>query len=283
MKKTYTTATAFRMALEERLNNFSKSNKLDIQMLRRKVAFDRLLTRLFKVCPEHLFLKGGYSMELRMQKSRTTKDIDLVIKTEALKENYDQEIFEILQRAAKQDLGDYFTFIIGEPTLDLRAVPYGGSRFPVEVRVDKRQFIRFPMDVIISSLILDPIDKISSEEWLTFAGIETPKFPTISQEQQFAEKLHAYTFPREEEANSRVKDLIDLILLIQSQKLKKDFLITAIHQIFEYRNTHHVPQTLEKPPDNWLNKFKNLSIECGLSISMDNAFSELAIFMERLR
>jgi hypothetical protein len=42
----------------------------------------------------------------------------------------------------------------------------------------------------------------------------------IAREQQFAEKIHAYTLPRNA-ANSRVKDLVDLALLIGSGGLDK--------------------------------------------------------------
>lgn len=45
--KTYATATAFRRALEDRLATASKAEAVDLQRIRRQVAFDRLLSRLF--------------------------------------------------------------------------------------------------------------------------------------------------------------------------------------------------------------------------------------------
>ena len=74
---TYTTATAFRQALEARLANISLRDVIDIQRLRRQVAFDRLLCRLFRDSNAPWMLKGGYAMELRLAESRTTRDIDL--------------------------------------------------------------------------------------------------------------------------------------------------------------------------------------------------------------
>jgi hypothetical protein len=41
---------------------------------------------------------------------------------------------ELLTQASDADLGDGFAFVIGEPTLDLDAAPYGGSRFPIEAQ-----------------------------------------------------------------------------------------------------------------------------------------------------
>ena len=43
----------------------------------------------------------------------------------------------------------------------------------------------------------------------------------ISAEQQFAEKLHAYTLPRLERVNTRTKDLIDMVLLIRRETSTK--------------------------------------------------------------
>lgn len=285
MSKQYGTSTAFRTALEERLKNFSKKHGMDVQKLRKQVVFDRLLCRLFKAQPGNVFLKGGYSMELRIQKARTTKDIDLVLmaKTLGKQEMQDQEIFNLLQEAARKDLNDFFVFLVGSPTLDLEAVPYGGSRFPIEAHLDGRLFTRFPMDVVVSSLVLDPIEEISSQNWLEFAGIETMLFPTISREQQFAEKLHAYTLPRDENENSRVKDVIDLLLLIRSGVLQADFLTTAIGKIFEYRGTHALPNNLETPPSNWDSKFSRLAKECGIEIPLDAAFDELRTFFNQIR
>lgn len=285
MTRKYGTPTAFRTALEVRLNNLSKKHGADLHRLRRQVAFDRLLCRLFKSYPGNLFLKGGYSMELRIQRARTTKDIDLVLraKTLAKREEQDQEILALLQSAARDDLNDFFVFLVGNPTLELEAVPYGGSRFPIEAHLDGRLFIRFPMDVVISSLVLDPVEEIGSQDWLKFAGIETMLFPTISREQQFAEKLHAYTLPRDENENSRVKDVIDLLLLKRSGAMKTDFLATAIGKIFEYRGTHVLPRDLGTPPSSWDSKFSRLAKDCGIETSLGAAFDELCSFFGQIK
>ncbi len=73
----YASATAFRRALEDRLQQWSVAETLDIQRLRRQVAFDRLLARLFHDENPPWLLKGGYAMELRLKFARTTRDIDL--------------------------------------------------------------------------------------------------------------------------------------------------------------------------------------------------------------
>ena len=77
MHKNYETPAAFRRALEDRLKARSRDQGSDLQRLRRSVAFDRLLCRLFSSPDGQWVLKGGYAMELRIQTARATKDIDL--------------------------------------------------------------------------------------------------------------------------------------------------------------------------------------------------------------
>src|SRR5579859_5884349 len=75
----YTTAGAFRRALEERLNRTSQTEQVDLNRLRRQVSFDRLLARLFREEAAHWALKGGYALELRFKAARSTVDIDLTL------------------------------------------------------------------------------------------------------------------------------------------------------------------------------------------------------------
>ncbi|MFO7301829.1 MAG: nucleotidyl transferase AbiEii/AbiGii toxin family protein, partial [Acidobacteriota bacterium] len=70
-----------RTALEARLLERAKRDNTDLQRLRRQVAFDRLLARLFSTdaAVRGWVLKGGYALELRFRQARTTRDLDLTI------------------------------------------------------------------------------------------------------------------------------------------------------------------------------------------------------------
>src|SRR5208337_3993723 len=132
--KTYTTAAAFRRALEVRLQDIAKREAVDLQRLRRQVAFDRFLARLFRECQLRTLpwiLKGGYAMELRIKSARTTKDIDLTLRGEGLgRASGNQEnrvLLESLQEACSVDIGDFFVYRVGEPISDLEPAPYGGA------------------------------------------------------------------------------------------------------------------------------------------------------------
>ena len=149
--KKYSTAKAFRVALEARLKQIANTEKIDLQRLRRLVAFDRLLARICQSRENRWILKGGYAMELRMKEARTTKDIDLVIEDPEQilqhKETLNEKLLEELREQASKDLGDYFIFMIGLSIMDIEAAPYGGARYPVDARMDGRSFVKFHLDI----------------------------------------------------------------------------------------------------------------------------------------
>lgn len=57
--RAYASATAFRVALEDRLKRMAQEEKMDLQRVRRQAAFDRLLCRLFSKPDAPWLLKGG--------------------------------------------------------------------------------------------------------------------------------------------------------------------------------------------------------------------------------
>ena len=279
----YATAGAFRRALEERLRRASLTDQIDPNRLRRQVSFDRLLARLFREEPAPWVLKGGYALELRFKSARSTVDIDLTVQrveTTAASGDTNQVIRAMLQSAADISLGDWFEFTVGPASMDLTAAPYGGARYPVEARMDERTFARFHVDAGVGDVVMRPLETIVCRDWLGFAGIESSRVLMIAREQQFAEKIHAYTLPRNA-ANSRVKDLVDLALLIGSGQLDKRRILEALRLTFERRKTHDLA-SLVPPPADWQIPFQALAEECGLPTDVTAAFARAQEFVEEV-
>ncbi|HSW86250.1 MAG TPA: nucleotidyl transferase AbiEii/AbiGii toxin family protein [Rhabdochlamydiaceae bacterium] len=273
MTTNFKSAADFRKSLEARLKNIATSDNL--QRLRRKVAFDRLLARLFSSEEQQFFLKGGYAMELRLKTARATKDIDLTSLRRIKGENelLSAVILEELRILAKRDLRDFFVYQIGEAQIDLDNAPYGGARYPVTSLLDGKTFVRFQLDVGADAIVTHT-ETLQGTDWLSYCGIPSPIFNMISIEQQFAEKLHAYTLPRQR-PNTRVKDLIDMVLLGKMRSLEFTTLKEALKLIFKIRGTHPIPQQIDPPPQSWNEPYKELANECALTLSLNDAYAEI--------
>jgi len=256
--------------------------QIDLNRLRRQVSFDRLLARLFREESAPWALKGGYALELRFKSTRSTVDIDLtmhrLLTPQSTGNDANQIVREMLQSVVGIPLGDWFEYVIGPPVMDLAAAPYGGARYPVETRMDGRIFARFHLDVGIGDVIIRPLETIVCRDWLAFAAIESPRVQMISREQQFAEKVHAYTLPRSA-PNSRVKDLVDLALLIGSGGLDKQRILNALLATFERRSTHDLPTGLAPPPADWQIPFEALAQECRLPTVLAGVFDGVREFV----
>jgi hypothetical protein len=227
-------------------------------------------------------LKGGYALELRFKTARSTIDIDLSLQPVVATTNQaeaSQVVREMLQSAASISLGDWFEYAIGSPVMDLDAAPYGGARYPVEARMAARVFSRFHLDAGIGDAVMEPLETVECREWLEFAGIKGPRVRMIPREQQFAEKLHAYTLPRSS-ANSRVKDLVDLALLVESGGLAPERVQEAVRLTFQKRATHEMPSVLLAPPTDWRRRFESLAEECRLPRAMGAVFDRVRAYVE---
>jgi len=67
---------AFKQALEQRLRAVTKTGAAFARK-RQLLVFDRFLARIVQVLGDTPTLKGGLVLELRLDRARTTKDIDL--------------------------------------------------------------------------------------------------------------------------------------------------------------------------------------------------------------
>lgn len=129
----------------------------------------------------------------------------------------------------------------------------------------------------------EPLEVVEGRDWLGFAGMASPSMYMIPREQQFAEELHAYTLPRQGAANSRVRDLVDMVLLIQSGTLAKAKVAEGIRVTFDRRGTHAVPKVLPQPPLGWQKPYDALAKECGLLAGIESAFAILDTYSQRKR
>lgn len=127
MPRNYASPEAFKQALEQRLRS-SATTGAEFARKRQLLVFDRFLARIIAVLGDAATLKGGLVLELRLERARTTKDIDL-----RLVGGSPEDVLAKLQEAGRKDLGDFMTFEVGpdddHPEIQNEGMQYDGLRF----------------------------------------------------------------------------------------------------------------------------------------------------------
>jgi hypothetical protein len=269
MNQRYPTAAAFRQAVEDRVRVVAEERGVPINDLRQKLVMERLLVRLFSRPGMPWLLKGGYAMDLRYRPSaRTTRDLDLTVSSDLPDLFARLDAFrEQLQEAGGFDADDYLVFRVGVARGELTVPPEGGARFPVVAVFAGREYARFHVDAGFGDAVIGEPEVLTGDDFFAFAGLSPAKAVAIPKPQQFAEKIHAYTFVWTDRANTRVKDLVDLVILIERGQLDPERTMAAVTATFAKRRAHDVPRALADPPAAWAAEFGALAKEAGISVT----------------
>ena len=258
----YTSPQSFKQALEQRLRT-AAGDGAGLVRRRQLLVFDRFLARVVAILGDAALLKGGLVLELRLERARTTKDIDLRVIGSP------ETVLTKLQEAGRKDLGDFMTFEVTpdaeHPTIQNDGMQYEGLRFRAECRLAGKLYgQRFGVDVAFGDPIVGDPATVTADDVLEFAGIVPPVLQLYPIETHIAEKLHAYTMPRAR-PNTRVKDLPDIALLATTGSLEAARLRAALESTFTFRATHPLPSSLPDPPANWLTPYVEMARENELA------------------
>lgn len=270
----YDSAEGFKQALEDRIRKAVVGVGADMARERQLIVFDRFLVRASKRFGQSVMLKGGLALEIRLARSRTTKDVDLRFVGSP------EKLLPELQAAGQMDLNDFMVFEIQidarHPEIQGEGVKYGGQRFRAECRLAGKVYGRpFAIDVAFGDPILGDGDEVMTSDALVFAGLPRATLRVYPVESHLAEKVHAYTLPRST-PNSRVKDLPDLALLASVGELNSEQVAAALKVTFGFRNTHEIPKALQSPPIDWEAPYAEMAAENELAWPNLKSVSEAA-------
>ena len=177
MTRDYATPLAFKQALEARLRGESQRRGTALHRVRQLVVFDRMLARMIAVLGDALILKGGVALELRSERARATKDIDV-------RAAGDPDAFlERLQEGGRLDLGDFMTFEVTpdrrHAELEVEGLKYGGRRYRAEARLAGKMYgAAFGIDVAFAEPVAGEIETLVGSDLLGFARSE-PERPAV--------------------------------------------------------------------------------------------------------
>jgi hypothetical protein len=276
----YETPGALRAALEARMAAPQGTTVPGLERLRRRAVFERLLVRLDHANPGQWVLKGGMALEVRLgDRARTTRDLDLALRM-AADDDAATVRDHVIEALADDPERDGFEFRVGPArAIDLDEAGRPGWRFAIDARLDGRTFANVRLDVVARTEEISATDRITLHSMLAFAGFPDHQIEAVDPAQHFAEKLHAFTRPHGDRPNSRVKDLPDLLLLVDQGLNPSVELLTAVGHVFAVRSTHEMPVELPDPPADWADRYATLADELGLRAgTVDEAMATLRPF-----
>jgi len=273
----YESAAAFRMALEQRLKTEAARTGLGLPRLRKRVAFELFLRRLAQVAPDRWVLKGALALDFRLGGvSRPTRDIDLG------RDDDEEAAIEDIAAAQRLHLDDFFTFMAGRTDAFEEVDEFQAIRFRVRAELAERVFEQFVVDIGFAKPATWKPDRVRTSDFLSFAGIEPLELPAIPLAQHLAEKVHAYTrsYGTVARPSTRPKDLVDILLIADSQGLEAAALCEALTDTFEARAHQELPRSLPAPPSGWASAYGRLAEQVGLEPDLAAAFDRAAAFLD---
>ncbi|MGP3958511.1 nucleotidyl transferase AbiEii/AbiGii toxin family protein [Nonomuraea sp. 3N208] len=211
------------------------------------------------VVEDRWVLKGGTSLEFRLDgRARATKDLDLALRDGPCDgAGLREELIDTLANDVDQD---GFVFSVGRPAaLDADAAGRPGWRFSVDSALAGKTFAQIRLDIVLRDEELASTERILLPGVLAFANVPARLMESVDRRQHFAEKLHALTRDYGSRPNTRIKDLVDLILLIEDGLLADSGLLLVMRHVFAVRATHSVPGGIPDPPPVWESDYPRLA------------------------
>jgi hypothetical protein len=275
----YATSAAFRTALDQRLKNVAaESPRLSVERLRKAVAIERFLARLELAAPGSWLLKGGVALDYRLRdRSRSTQDLDLETA------NAEDRVGSLVLDATEVHLDDYFTYSVRRVPLYLADEEATTLRFRIEASIGGKRFDTVTLDVGIRDAASTRPETVVSRDLLRFADIPPVEIPTIPLTQHLTEKLHAYSrVYAHDRPSSRVKDLVDIVLIVTEYSFEAEPLLVQIRQTFSSRGLHDIPRKFNRPPDFWAAGYQQMAQEITIDPDIDSGHRIASAFFDQV-
>ena len=236
---------------------------------------------LGQMLPAGTVVKGGTSMRLRLGpgNSRVTVDFDAARNVEL--DDYIKSLRSLLEVGWADFTGEVAIRKQGSPA----GVPFEYVMQPIDVKLAYRRHPWCTVRLEVSHNEIGDADTVEMRELPQkikdiFAVLNFPEprpIPLMTIPFQIAQKLHGVT----QRGSSRVRDLIDLQLIAESEDV--DYVATAAvcRRLFKYRKMHTWPPKVVKAED-WDGIYANQREDLPVAESCDQAVALVNELIERI-
>ncbi|MGH3613440.1 MAG: nucleotidyl transferase AbiEii/AbiGii toxin family protein, partial [Pseudonocardia sp.] len=161
------------------------------------------------------------------------------------------ELHERVVDALGIDLdADGFLFTAAAP--EQLATDSGGTptwRIKVGVQLGGKLFDTVQLDVSPRQYELERADRIELPNLLEFAGVPAPVVEVVDVHRHAAEKFHAMLRDYGDRENSRVRDLVDLVVMIEHKLVDPATVASCVIDVFAERDKVRPPAALPPLPE----------------------------------
>jgi hypothetical protein len=127
-----------------------------------------------------------------------------------------------------------------------------------------RQFGGIQLDISPRAHELHDTEIVPLPNSLAFAEVPASEIEVIDLPRHTAEKFHAMTRDFGERENSRVRDLVDLVVLHEHCLLSSGPAAIAVRKVWSEREQAAPPAELPRLPESWGERYSALAAELGL-------------------
>lgn len=278
----YQTGEALWEAVSQHIRRRVRANpELTVANLQRQFVYDRFLARVFSTGTEEWVLKGGSALLARVRSARHSQDLDLFRRSGTI-----NAVAAELQRAASVDLADHFRFEVELKEFRTERPGQTGTELAV-LHVDAyagvKLVVEFTVDVVIGGIVTATPDRISPHVVVEVSGLSSPGYLLYPIVDHIADKVCA-TFemhPPGSTPSSRVRDLVDLVVIARTQAVEARALRTAIEAERAHRDLPPISGYVT--PSGWQATYARLArdvVECRDHRTYDRALSLVQAFLD---
>lgn len=239
--------------LISRINNYARSNKLDIPRVQQRVRTELMVGVLDRAeeqraIPGYL-VKGGMALELRFgMRARASADLDVAIQGD--------DILELLDDALAVGF-DEFTFERRKTTKYLE----NAKTHRIQVKISFKNRPIGTIDIDINQAMAETATETTTTSILTQFGLPGPlRVPIIDAHTHLAHKLHAATeLSRIDYKNQRFRDIIDALVLARQGNIDFDSLQSIVLVEFGQREYNRVWPPIWSLPAEWRGPIETLA------------------------
>lgn len=260
----YETPAALRMAIDQRILTRANETGMTHDRLRRRIVFERIVSRLENAEPGKWVLKGGMALEVRLiDDARLTKDLDLGLRGDELDAAALRD--RLIEALMPDPYGDQFELTVGS----VEQLKDGGSisstwRVKVDAVLAGKPFGRIQVDISQRTIELLRTERVPLPNSLEFAQVAAPHIEIIDIHRHAAEKFHAMFKDYGDRENSRVRDLVDLVILTEHRLIDPDALRGEVQTVWMEREGSSPPVRFLDLPNSWKRSYENQAAELEL-------------------